>query len=207
MYSHPHATIGIGIVCYIDKESQLPELQRCLDSVSQFYPVFVIDGKWNDVKGNINTSIDKAYDLIESYSNVIHVLSPNRPEFVNRNRYHRLAMLWQLDYLISLDTDEYVEFTDNKAYFMSNIDDKALCSYLKCTGKGHGGTFETQKLYRYPGFMRHKLKHNELFFLDKDVRKYASKAPDGIIIHHDKDFRDGTQKDKLLTRARLNPIH
>jgi len=204
--------IGIGVVCWIETDEQLPELKRCLDSLVEFYPVFVINGKWNDMSGDNPRSTDKANDLIDSYSNIIHITSPNQPEFVNRNKYLELAMKFNLDYLFYVDSDEWIEMPLGKDFFIKGIEDTfkdkdQMCAFIHGNSNGRGGPFRTQKLYRYPGFLRHRKKHNELFFIDKNVWKDALPAPRGMIIHHEKDLRPTEKQTQMILRRKNNPIH
>jgi hypothetical protein len=204
--------IGIGVVCWIETDEQLPELKRCLDSLQSFYPVFVINGKWNDMSGNNPRSTDKANDLIDSYSNIIHISSPNQPEFVNRNKYLELAMKYNLDYLMWVDSDEWIDMPLGKDFFIKGIEDtfkdkQEMCAYIHCYSSGRGGPFRTQKLYHYPGFLRHRLKHNELFFIEHNVWENPLPAPRGMIVNHEKDLRPELKKQQMLNRRNINPIH
>lgn len=202
--------IGIGVVCWIETDEQLPELERCLDSLQSFYPVFVINGKWNDMSGNNPRSTDKANDLIDSYSNIIHISSPNQPEFVNRNKYLDLAMKFNLDYLIWVDSDEWVEMPLGKEFMIRGIEqhDFDFASCVHYYSKRHGGPSKQKRLIKYPGFLRHRLKHNELFFGDNEVLgNCQNKAPRGFTIYSDKTYRSVDRENNMKQRNRENPIH
>ena len=69
--------LSIGIPVWINDVKQLPELERCLDSVMDF-PVFIVNGKWYDIEGDYPRSIPEAIELMESYTNVEIIDSPNQ---------------------------------------------------------------------------------------------------------------------------------
>ena len=202
--------IGIGVVCWIETDEQLPELKRCLDSLQSFYPVFVINGKWNDMSGNNPRSTDKANDLIDSYSNIIHISSPNQPEFVNRNKYLELAMKYNLDYLMWVDSDEWIDMPLGKEFMVRGILDHNF-DFASCVhyySKRHGGSSKQKRLIKYPGFLRHRLKHNELFFVDKEVlANCQNKSPRGFTIYSDKNYRSVGREQNMKKRNMENPIH
>lgn len=202
--------IAVGVVCWIDDDNQLPELVRCLDSLVEFYPVFVINGKWDDISGNFIRSTDKANDIIDSYSNIIHIHSPNRPEFVNRNKYLELAMKWDIDYLFWVDTDEWVEMPLGLEFAKRGIVDHdfEFASCMHYYSDRHGGVAKQRRLIQYPGFLRHRLKHNELWFGDKEVLKNCTNnAPRGIVIFSDKNYRSDDREKRMIKRNKENPIH
>jgi hypothetical protein len=202
--------IGIGVVCWIETDEQLPELKRCLESLESFYPVFLVNGKWSDMSGDNPRSTDKANDLIDSYSNIIHIQSPNQPEFINRNKCLELAMIWNCDYLIWVDTDEWLEMPLGKDFMLRGIEDHKFefVSYVHYYSDIFGGSCKQRRLLKYPSFLRHRLRHNELFFGDYEVYKNCKKTgPRGFIIHQDKNYRSVKREQNMLIRNRENPIH
>ncbi len=203
--------IGVGVVCWIETDEQLPELERCLDSLQSFYPVFVINGKWDDIEGNNVRSTDKANDLIDSYSNVIHIQSINKPEAYNRNLYLELAMKWNIDFLFWVDTDEWVEMPLGRTFFERGLKDifgkSDFCSLVHYYSERHGGVSFQKRIIQYPGFLRHKNKHNTLFFNDKDVLKTPLKAPRGFTIYSKKEYRSDDRENRMKKRTEGKQIN
>lgn len=204
--------IAIGLVCWIDKITQLPELQRCLDSLTDFYPVIIVNGKWNDINGDNPRSIPEAIELIGSYSNVIYIESPNQPEFINRNKYLIQATKMGCDYLIWIDSDEYVESVNynNLVKEIDNIFTNEPDKYtflINFYDKRMGGACWQKRGVRHPAFSRHRNRHNELWFVDKQILKYPAKAPPSLVIHQDKYYRSLEREFIMNKRNHENPIH
>lgn len=170
----------------------------------------MINGKWHDIDGDNPRSTRKANDMIDSYSNVIHIQSPNRPEYINRNLYYRIAMLFDLDYLIPVDTDEWVEMPLGVEFFLNGLNNDKLdiTSCLHYYSERHGGVSKQRRLFKYPGFLRHRNRHNRLYFLDREVLQTGTLyAPRGIVIYSDKNYRSKQREEKMSLRNKDNPIH
>ena len=202
--------IAVGVVCWIEDNKQLPELKRCLDSLTDFYPVIVINGKWDDFAGTNIYSTNEANDLIDSYSNVIHLQSANKPEFVNRNKYLIQAMTMGVDFLFWVDTDEWIDMPLGKEFFERGLQyiwkDEKSC-YFHYYDERLGGVSMQKRGVRYPSFSRHKLRHNELFFNDQNILTNPARAPRGIVINSSKEYRSESREKRMKQRARDNPIH
>lgn len=210
MKTHPH--VSIGLTCWIGDNSELPELERCLNSLVDFYPVIVVNGKWDDIEGKNARSTPEANELIESYSNVIHFSSPNKPEFHNRNECLINAGKFLCDYLIFVDSDEYIEMPLGKEFFLNGLNDvfegkTELCSYAHYFDIGRGGNARMHRIIRYPMFVRMRNRHNEWFFNKIDIRKRPLKAPRGLVIHSDKSFRKKERHEAMKKRNMENPLH
>ena len=197
--------IAIGITCWIENNSQLPELERCLDSLTDFYPVIVVNGKWNDIEGTNPRGTAESHELVDSYSNTIQLESPNQPEFINRNKCLTQAGKMLCDYLIWVDTDEYIEIPCGKDWFAKNLTESFSSSDFCARVYFDEGT--SRRIIRYPMFVRMNNKHNEWWFNGRDVRKTQLKPIDGLIIYHDKRYRSDDTRTKMLNRKVLNPIH
>ena len=205
--------IAIGIVTWIPRIEQLPELERCLDSLTDFYPVIVVNGKWNDVEGKHPRSIPEAYELINSYSNVIHIESPDKPGFVNRNKYLIQATKMECDCLIWVDSDEWIELPCGYDFLVNGIKDVYKREGNKYTflvhfyDKRFGGCCFQKRGVKHPSFSRHKNRHNELWFLNNQILQYPAKAPRGLIIHQDKSYRSLERENSMKKRNEDNLIH
>ena len=205
--------IGIGVVVWIEEKEQLPELERCLDSLTNFYPVIVINGKWGDIEGANPRSISKAYELIDSYSNVIHLESPNNAEYVNRNKYIIQARKMDCDCLIWVDSDEWVELPLGYDFLCRGIRDVFRKQPDRHTFLVHfyderfGGCCYKKRGIRHPASSLHRNKHNELWYHNNEILRYPAKAPRGLIIHQDKKFRTQKREENMKDRNVSNPIH
>jgi hypothetical protein len=200
--------LGIGIVSFIETRDELPELKRCLDSIESFFPVILIDGKWKDYPSEITTSIIEVDEIIDNYSNIIHIKSPNLTEAQNRNKYLKFDM----DYMIILDTDEYLEFPLGFEFFLRGLDDmfrnkSELCAFAHAESEQNGGYVRMPRIIKHPNILHYGIKHNELLIGKKNVLKYPLNAPRGLIIHHDKTLRTENRKEKMINRNKNNPIH
>jgi len=202
-------TIGIGVLSYNCRD----ELERCLDSLKDF-KVIVVDGKWNDFIDNNDSykSTDGTIELAQSYSNVILLESPNNSEAFNRNQYIIEGMKMGCDIMFWVDSDEWVELPCGYDFLCHGIE-RVLNDPEKHTFLVHyfdvrrGGVCFQKRGIRYPAFTRHKGKHNELWFNNKEVLKNnCAKAPAGLIIHTDKKFRSDEREDRMKKRNYENPI-
>ena len=206
--------IAIGIVTWISEIEQLPELERCLDSLTDFYPVIVVNGKWKDIRGDNPRSIPEATELIDSYSNTILINSPNELEPVNRNKYLIQGMKMGCDIMFIVDSDEWVVLTNGYDFFVRGIEDvfkkqpDCLSFYAHMYDKRFGGECLSRRGIRYPAFTRYRDRHNQLFFLDRDIYgHYCAKPPRGLIIYQDKSFRTKERELEMKRRNLANPKH
>ena len=198
--------IAIGVLSWIEENSQLPELDRCLDSLTDFYPVIVVNGKWSDVEGTNARGTQESQELIDSYSNTIRLDSHNKPEFYNRNLCLIQAGKMLCDYLIWVDSDEYIELPCGISWFKKNLKETFMNPSDFCSRVWFdNGT--SRRIIKYPMFIRMRYKHNEWMFNGVDVRKKQLPPIDGMLIHHDKTYRNEERRDKMLNRKVLNPIH
>ena len=193
-------SIVFGICCWIPEKSQLPELKRCLESVKN-YPVFLINGKWYDIEGDYPTSIPEAVSLIDSYPNVTRINYANHHEWESRNMY--LEQCTANDCLIILDTDEYIEIT---GFFECNILDTPMFR-LHVEDPRIGGTDYQKRGVRWPHLTRHRDRHNQLWYKDKEIwSNVGESTPEGIIIYHDKTYRSEKIKEAMKKRNYLRPF-
>ena len=206
--------IGIGVLVWIESKHQLPELKRCLDSLTDFYPVIIVNGKWKDIIGDNPRSIPEAIELIDSYSNIILIDSPNQLEPVNRNKFIVQGMKMDCDMMFWIDSDEWIELPCGYDFFvkgMENVFKKqpdCLSFHLHFFDPRFGGESLQKRGIRYPAFMRHRDRHNQLWFLDKEVLgHYTAKPPRGLIVYQDKSFRTKEHELEMRRRNLANPKH
>jgi hypothetical protein len=201
--------LAIGICSWIHEKSQLPELERCLNSISDFYPVYVVDGKWSDLQMQGGRSIQEAIELITSYSNTTLIERPNRLEPQNRNEYLRKS--YGNEALMVLDTDEYVEydstFLDNLETFRNDNPQNLGCSVM-FHSKPTGGYSVAPRVIFNPSMCRYRDQHNFIYFMNRQVldrtsREYCA----GLTIFEDKAYRTKFREEKLRERNLKNPLH
>ncbi len=193
----------------IEDNEQLPELERCLESLTDFYPVIVVNGKWNDFEGKNPRSTPEANELINSYSNVIHVQSPSKPEWYNRNMALRIAENANCDTLFWVDTDEYVEFRIDYDYFINNIDfgDKHT-AYVNFWDKGRGGDCHMIRGLTNISEIKLNKQHNAWMVEKKDVFKDPyCQVIKGLTIYSEKGYRSNDRECRMKERNARNPIH
>lgn len=188
--------IVFGICCWIPEASQLPELKRCLDSVKDF-KVIVVNGKWYDIEGEHPYSIPEARSLMESYPNVTRIDYANHHEWEARNKY--LEECNNDDVLIWLDTDEWFEYD----HFWEARGDTSIG--LIDFYNRIGGLAWQRRIIINAGLCRHRDRHNQLWYGNREL--FATPLPSikGIRIYHDKQHRSEKREKAMYTRNRLKP--
>jgi hypothetical protein len=202
--SHPQ--VSIGVLCWISEIEQLPELKRCLDSLREFN-VIVVSGKWNDIEGNFPYNIPEANTLIESYDNITHIFSYNKSEAENRNIYLENC---NADFLFWVDTDEWIEMPLGKDFFLRGLTDlfgkndySSQVHWYNHQSNGITSYGKQKRMVQYPSKLRHKEKHNKLYFGVREVLRDEIKyhAPRGLIIHTEKNFRSRKREEVMFKRV------
>ena len=196
--------IAIGTLTYNCKA----ELKRFLDSCTDFYPVIVIDGKWSDFDDGLSSyrSTDGTLELAESYSNVILVESPNKKEFENRNILMQTAGKFDCDIIIDVDSDECIDLPNGYDAFIQSLkrvieqNPNGLGFKTAFESKKRGGVSFPVRIYRHPMFIRYRTKHNEFYFVNRDVRKNSKKLCPNIIIWETKKYR--TEEREVVMKVR-----
>lgn len=186
-------SIVFGICSWISEKSQIPELERCLESVKG-YKVIIVDGKWYDIDSDKLTSISEAFDIYKKYPNVEAVVSINHNEWENRNIY--LAKCNNMDNLIVLDTDEYI-IQEHTPTLNETVDSFHVIGH----DKGKGGEVRLNRGYIFPNESRHQDRHNAIFRNGKKLEFNA--LCKGITIHHDKSFRSPKREKLMYVRNHL----
>lgn len=201
--------ISIGVLVWIEDNSQLPELKRCLDSLVDF-DVIVVNGKWNDMGGLYPESTTEANVLIDSYDNIKHIKSPNKPEYENRNTYLRWCMRSKPDFLFWVDTDEWIQMPFGRDFFERGVRDIFRGDNKSCLmhyySDRHGGVSMQIRGIRYPFLVRHIDRHNEIFFGKVNILADPAPAPRGLVIMSDKIYRTIDREDRMIKRNKMG-IH
>ena len=197
--------LAIGTVAYQCEE----EIYRMLDSTAGFFPVIVSYGKWKDFKGEDRN--DLTPEIIDNFSNAVWVDSTGLLEPQARNQYMIMAGKFGCDCVIILDTDEYLEFPLGIEFFKRQLDriaekypdDLSFCVTFEDSKKG---TSFTPRIIMNPMFTRYRDRHNQLYFLDKEVLG-NQRLVGGIVIHQNKNFRTKDREQRMRERNLANPVH
>lgn len=173
----------VAVCCsfYSDKRG----LERLLESTDEFFRIFV-DGRWKSYPGKTPLSEDGARELIQKSHDCILIDNPDLQEYQKRNKYIELAKKLGFDYCLVLDSDEYLAYLDYDE-FVSNL--------------GENLTYTIPQLDENDGINRYNLRlhstkcyhydrHNSLWFDLNPVDLSKNPIINGVLVEHDKQFRD-----------------
>lgn len=178
--------LAIGIIFYNDCRS----LDRALNSTKEFDKVICVDGRFKNYIGETQLSNDGSRELIQQYQNTILIDAPNLIEPDKRSTYLKLCTS---DFLIYLDSDEWVEgnineFRDNlHKYTQQNEHIYSLPFY----SKAGGGYSVAPRIYQRPNKIRYGQLHFSIIIdgIEYKIRGNNWKQIKGITIHTDDDLR------------------
>ena len=97
--------LAAGVAFYNDAQS----LMRCLPTLSEFDYIFAIDGIYKGFSGKSELSDDGSREVVKSFSNTILIDAPNLEEFQKRNVYFEMSRQYNVDFLLIIDSDEWLE--------------------------------------------------------------------------------------------------
>ena len=201
--------ISVGILSY----NCVKEIEQTLESTTKFYPVFVVDGRWKDFKGDSIYSTDGTIELAESYSNIILFQKGNNLEPQNRNEYMIQSGKWRCDAVIILDSDEILELPNGYKSFIQSLE-RIINRYpnemgfrISFESKSSGGVSFPCRLILNPGFSRYRDVHNKIYFMDKEILSSSKKLCPNIIINENKSFRSEQREKDMKERNYANPRH
>ncbi len=195
-------SIGICLLTY----NCVDELKDCLESVGKFYPVIVIDGKWKDFEGDHPTSTDGTLDLVESYSNVVTILSPNGSEADNRNLSLEYATNYNCDAVIILDSDERLVLPNGIWAFYRSLDRKIrenpqdLGFKITFESKKRGGTSFKRRIYLNPKELNYRGSRDIIYSKDSELRHHCPEICPNIMIVEDQSYRTEGRLKKMVER-------
>lgn len=97
---------GVGLSVYNDVSG----LTRLLQSVAvpQIANILVVDGRYRGFRSRSELSTDGTRESCKAYDNVVLVDLP-ATQIKKRNRYLQLSKEYGLDFLIIMDSDEYIQ--------------------------------------------------------------------------------------------------
>jgi len=218
-------TIAAGIVFFDDEKG----LRRCLNSISNHIDTIIaIDGRFKRFEDGHDISIDNSRKVIESFPNASYYCHPRLTEIDKRNKYLEIAGSKNIDFLLVIDSDEYVVI--DRIEFFKNLDKIKKYKIRPCLD-GEDKTwkdipdvygikifekhFEKQDLIREryiervfykPAKLRYQSIHCNLIDLDNPARnfttrKYTSEIK-GITLYNDDDLRDSHYLERSIKYQR-----
>jgi glycosyltransferase involved in cell wall biosynthesis len=97
---------GAGISFFNDVSG----LTRCLDSLGQnIDQIFCVDGRYPGFHSPDDLSTDGSREVVQEYANSLLVDAPRTTQIRKRNKYLQLSKEYGLDFLLILDSDEYIQ--------------------------------------------------------------------------------------------------
>jgi len=184
--------IGAGIIFFNCRQ----ELRRCLDSLKSLDTVIAIDGRFPTHPSRYRYSKDWSKELCDKYGNV-HYYRYARNQIMKRNLYLDLAKLYNLDYILVMDSDSWLEIEDwdkFKKQLEANLNDDHIMYLVKFQNGDHN--FHWLYLFKPKGlkyFKLHNLIVHKCGFRTLIPWSPYEKFVHGITIHHDHALRTGQQ--------------
>jgi hypothetical protein len=218
-------TIAAGIVFFDDEKG----LQRCLKSIRDYTDLMiVIDGKFKYFEDDHDISIDNSREVVESFPNAAYYCYPNLTEIDKRNKYLEIAGTKNMDFLLVIDSDEYVVI--DKTKFFRNLDkiieyktspyvddddktvqDKPDVYGIKIFEKhlekpDYIRERYIERVFYKPAKLRYQSIHCNLVDLDNPnrnftTRKYTSEI-NGITLYNNDDLRDSHYLERSINYQR-----
>lgn len=199
--------VGVGIIFFDDAKG----LQRCLNSIASHVDLIIaIDGRFKDFEEYYDISNDGSKEVVESFSNARYYCFPNLTEIEKRNKYLEIAHAYGLDFLLVLDSDEFVKINHN--LFRNNLEtimfqkeylDFGLAQSPEVYGiKMYDQQFEkpdniverhNERLFYKPGCLRYSSIHSNLVDIHDSSRNFTTAkytaVIEGITIYNDDNLR------------------
>jgi hypothetical protein len=216
-------TIAAGIVFFDDEQG----LQRCLNSINNHMDIIIaIDGRFKHFEDDHDLSIDNSRKVVESFSNASYYCHPRLTEIEKRNKYLEIAGSKNMDFLLVIDSDEYVVV--DKIEFFKNLNkikeyktgapvdgktwkDKPDVYGIKIFEKhfekpGYIRERHIERVFYKPAKLRYQSIHCNLIDLDNPARnfttrKYTSEI-NGITLYNDDDLRDSHYLERSIKYQR-----
>lgn len=169
--------LAAGICFYEDVKS----LERTLDSLDGVDEIIAIDGKFTECAGN-DVSADGSRELVLQYANQLFTYSGS--EVNKRNLMLEISERLKVDYLLIIDSDEFVqdgadwkEFRRNCQRVCNDSDNIYGVRYIR---HGGGGLDIIPRLWYKPGDMVYEGNHN--IFKNKHTGQIQQSAPNKAVI-------------------------
>ena len=179
---------SIGVCCYCDPDG----MRRLLETTKSFNYVICIVGRWEGFTWN-NGRNQEMIDVINSYRNTIIITIDDIPQHVARNLYLWRAGQLGCNYLIVLDSDEYLKFDKFKVPKEDNIYNVKWNNTV------------LPRLIKDPKNCEYKDRHNQIWRDGKEmIGRNLGECVEGIEIISDKKFRE---KDREKYQEKYNLDH
>jgi len=205
--------IAVGINYWDDPKGLIKILTNdtVYDYVDKFY---VIDGRYEGRHDEPESHVDYLSDLEKIYSK-LHVVSMDGAKQIDkRNTYWKLAQAENMDFVIVLDSDEYLTFDIPKLESsLRTVLDRPEKCFPVMSDMQHIAVMSRPRLFKGPFTFRHvqstkenTISHGALYeedgtevinqmyawFKDHPKRQINSEDQsglDGLVIYHNKEFR------------------
>lgn len=134
---------------------------RMLSSLTDFPYVFLVDGRYPDYDYHTDLSDDGTRELAEAFENVVLIDCPASDEVTKRNRYLEACREYGIEYLLIIDSDEYL-IERNFTQFIKNLQDydgsdEILGIQCRYDGVNYGAY---PRLWKNPGNWEYYRNHN-----------------------------------------------
>lgn len=100
--------LGAGVIFYQDYFG----MRRLLYSLRNLDYVFCIDGRFKDFPNKDELSSESVRQTVKSFPNAILIDAPNLSEPEKRDIYFKLAQQYLCDWLLVIDSDEWLQYFD-----------------------------------------------------------------------------------------------
>jgi len=167
--------LGVGISYFITNLYQLNELIRCLDSVyKHVYRIYLVNGRYREFKHTMDYSVEGTTELLKQRYPNVEVVDCCATQLVKRQVYLEMAGGDNCDYLLVMDSDDYVhsDFKDWEGFYKeleAVYDEEELLYFLwfwvdktwKCSA--NPVVMETWQKYirihKFPGKQKYHMNH------------------------------------------------
>ena len=197
------AKLAAGICFY---EKSLETVKRCIESIKDNVDyIFAIDGRFTDENGKAlfpdaePLSPKYVRDYLLTIPNLILVSYP-ATEIQKRQRYLDMCKQFECDYLLIIDTDEFLLPESDWNQFIANLskcNDEINIYSIKCKYgyPEHNDTSNSPRLWYKPYDMEYHVAH--CLFKNKvtgKIQKSSSSGPliEGLMLAGDDSLRDRT---------------
>lgn len=172
-------TSSVGVCCYADPGG----MRRLLETTLSFDYVICIVGKWKDFEYDNEKNIEMI-SVISSYPNTLIKQIDGIPQHQARNIYLYMAEKLGCDYLIILDSDEYLSGG------VFNVPKEQNIYNMKWNNT------VLPRLIVKPKGMEYKDRHNQIWCDEKEmIGRNLGECIEGIEIISDKSLREKERED------------
>lgn len=187
-----------GIACIILND--VKGLKRLLGSIPDLFTVYVIDGRFKDFEGPI-LSDDGTRELARDYTSVVLTDAPDLMENQKRQVYMDKAANDGVDFLLQVDSDEYIKIDVEK--FVKSCEE--LSKMDKYAFQVEMDYFDLRwqvqtphRLFYKPSEITYPKYHNEIWAKGRMINSEYGVIVEGVRLVHDKSVR--TQEREAINK-------